>query len=126
LSDWVAEDPVARRFDVVIDCVGGDGAGESIAESWTFAKAGGVVISIAQPPDITKPSQGVEDGVKSVWFIVDPNGKQLETLGKLVVEGTITPVIDSVTSLRDWGSAWERVSSGHARGKVVLTVDDSA
>jgi NADPH:quinone reductase-like Zn-dependent oxidoreductase len=123
LSQWVAEDPDSRPFDIVIDCVGGEASSGSIEEAWTLCKAGGVVNCIAQPPGPKKPSHGVADGVRSFWFIVDPNGKQLEVLGKLVVEGRIKPVVDSVTPLENWDVAWNRVNSGHARGKVVLKID---
>ena len=123
LSQWVAENPDNRRFDVIIDCVGGEASTGSIKEAWTLCKAGGMVNCIAQPPGPNKPSHGVADGVRSFWFIVDPNGKQLEALGKLVVEGKIKPVVDSVTPLENWDIAWKRVNSGHARGKVVLKVD---
>jgi NADPH:quinone reductase-like Zn-dependent oxidoreductase len=118
LREWVAQDPSERRFDVVLDCVGG----KSIGEAWRVAKAGGVVSSIAKPPDLDKPSQGVEDGVRSFWFVVKPNSPQLDALGKLIVKRKIKPVIDSVWKLQAYEDAWSRVAGGHVRGKVVLTV----
>lgn len=107
-----------RMFDIVIDCVGGD----TLQKVWTFAKPGGVVTSIALPPDIMKPSQGVKEGVRSFWFIVEPNGTQLQILGDLVVNGTIKAKVDSVWELNDFQLAIQRVSNGHVSGKVVLKV----
>jgi len=118
LSEWVAENPPEREFDLVLDCVGG----KSIGEAWRVAKSGGVVNSIAKPPDLEKPTRAVEDGVRSFWFVVKPSGSQLDTLGKLIVEHKIRPVIDSVWNMQAYRDAWNRVVGGHVRGKVVLTV----
>jgi NADPH:quinone reductase-like Zn-dependent oxidoreductase len=118
LSEWVAVNPSKKKFDIVLDCVGG----KSIEEAWRVAKAGGVVNSIAKPPDLEKPTQGVEDDVRSFWFVVKPNGPQLDTIGKLIMERKIKPVVDSVWNLEDYRNAWKRVADGHVRGKVVLTI----
>lgn len=57
LEAWVAEDAAGRRFDVVVDCVGG----KTLEGVWKVAKSGGVVISVAQPADAAKPVQGVQE-----------------------------------------------------------------
>jgi NADPH:quinone reductase-like Zn-dependent oxidoreductase len=105
-------------FDIVFDCVGG----ETLQKMWTFAKSGGVVTSIALPPDIMKPAQGVKEGVRSFWFVVEPNATQLLILGKLVELKAISAQIDSAWEFNDFQKAIQRVSSGHVSGKVVLKV----
>ena len=117
IDTWLLESN-DRMFDIVIDCVGG----ETLQKVWTFAKPGGVVTSIALPPDIMKPTHGVKEGVTSFWFVVEPNGTQLQTIGKLVEQGTISAKIDSVWEFDDFEIAIQRVSKGHVSGKVVLKV----
>lgn len=107
-----------RMFDVVIDCVGG----EALKEAWLAVKEGGVLISIVAPLDNQKPLEGVKAGVKSLFFIVEPNGDELKQLGKLIVGKKLRPVVDSVWPLEEYHKAWERVIGGHVTGKVVLQV----
>jgi hypothetical protein len=52
---------------VVIDFVGG----KTLEMAWKVATSAGILTSIAQPPEIIKPSQGIEDAVRSFWFIVE-------------------------------------------------------
>jgi NADPH:quinone reductase-like Zn-dependent oxidoreductase len=106
----------ASLFDVVIDCYGGT----TLEKAWTLVKEDGFITSIALPPDLRKPGQGVSPNVRSVWFIVEPNKKQLDELGELILQGAIEPKVDSVWKLKDYQDAWEKVKRGHVSGKVVL------
>jgi len=118
LLDWVNEVRENRAFDIVLDCVGG----QALEDAWKTAKPGGRVISVAEPPDTKKPKEGVQEGVESRWFIVEPNGSQLEEITKFIEGGKGKGVVDSVYDLQDWEKAFERLESGHAKGKVVLKV----
>ncbi|KAF2666661.1 zinc-binding oxidoreductase [Microthyrium microscopicum] len=117
LSAFIQEDP-ARQFDIIIDCVGG----KTLEEAWTLVKENGFITSIALPPDLKKPSTGVNVGVKSKWFIVEPSGEQLGELGELIQHKTIKPQVDSIWSLEQYQQAWNRVKNGHVSGKVVIQV----
>ncbi|KAF2095620.1 NAD(P)-binding protein [Rhizodiscina lignyota] len=119
LSQWVQEDD-SRRFDIVIDCKGGD----TLAEAWTVVKPSGFLNSVAQPAETKKPATGVAEGVRTHWFIVDPDGGQLELVSNLIESGKCKAIVDSIWSLDDWREAFQRLDSGHARGKVVLKVSD--
>ena len=117
LSDWVGQDE-SRKFDVVIDCKGGD----TLTDAWKAVKPNGFLDSVAMPAETKKPSDGIADGVRSHWFIVEPNGQQLAHITDLIDSKKCKAVLDSVWKLDDWEKAFERVDSGHARGKVVLKV----
>jgi NADPH:quinone reductase-like Zn-dependent oxidoreductase len=118
LLDWVSEDLEARGFDVVFDCIGG----QTLTDSWKCARRGGKVISVAEPPDPKKPTDGVADAVEGVWFIVKANGPALAEVTSLIEEGKCKPVVDSVYTLEQFKEAFDRLEGGHAKGKVVLTV----
>ncbi|OCL12513.1 NAD(P)-binding protein [Glonium stellatum] len=115
LKEWVKADE-RRQFDVVLDCVGG----KTLEDAWTCAKDGGVVISVAQPPETKKPAEGVRKDVRSVWYIVEPNGQQLGEITNLIEDRSCKGVVDSAWEIEEWGKAFKRLNGGHARGKVVL------
>jgi NADPH:quinone reductase-like Zn-dependent oxidoreductase len=117
IVEWVGTNE-DKMFDIVVDCVGGS----TLSQVWTIVKPNGVVTSIALPPDIMKPEEGVNENVRSFWFIVEPNSKQLQTLGDLVATKVISPKVDSIWRFTNFESAMERVSKGHVTGKVVLNI----
>jgi NADPH:quinone reductase-like Zn-dependent oxidoreductase len=59
-------------------------------------------------------------------FITKLVQQDLEFLGTLLESGKITPVIDRRYSLRDLPEAVRYLEEGHARGKVVITVERSS
>ena len=115
LKEWVGAEE-GRRFDVVLDCAGG----KTLEDAWTCVKDGGVVISVAQPPETKKPTENVRKDVRSVWFIVEPSRQQLGEIMRLVENGKCKGVVDSVWEIENWEKALERLKGGHTRGKVVL------
>ncbi|KAI0724610.1 NAD(P)-binding protein [Cerioporus squamosus] len=67
-------------------------------------------------------------GVKRKWKLVSvqPNKKDWEAFIKLVEEGKVKPLVDSVFAFEDTLKAYERVQTGRATGKVVVKVDPNA
>ena len=57
------------------------------------------------------------------FFIAKMNRDDLTTLGEMIKAGTITPVIDRRYPLAETAAAIAYVEEGHARGKVVITVE---
>ena len=51
------------------------------------------------------------------------NQKDLEFIAKLVEEESLKPVIDKRYSLEQTAEAMRYISEGHARGKVVITLE---
>jgi NADPH:quinone reductase-like Zn-dependent oxidoreductase len=56
-------------------------------------------------------------------FVASTTGKDLVTLGELIEAGKVTPVIDRTYALRDAPEAFRYLDQGHARGKVVISVE---
>jgi NADPH:quinone reductase-like Zn-dependent oxidoreductase len=105
-------DDVLEPVDLVFDTVGG----ELLARSASLLRPGGRLVSIAEePPTGDHPS---------VYFVVEPNRRQLIELGRLVDEGALRPAIDSVFALAEARAAFDWSMSPGKRGKVVLHVVD--
>jgi NADPH:quinone reductase-like Zn-dependent oxidoreductase len=50
------------------------------------------------------------------------NAADLQTLKDLIEAGKVTPVIDTTYTLEQTANALRHVETGHARGKIVVTV----
>jgi NADPH:quinone reductase-like Zn-dependent oxidoreductase len=75
---------------------------------------------------MVKPA-GVEKGLsKSLFFILETSGANLAEIAELLEAGKVHPLVDSVWSLEEFEKAFERLDSGHARGKVVIKVRHDA
>ena len=81
-----------RDVDVVIDPVGGT----TTARSWPVLRSGGILVDIAEEAD---PAKGGRDDVRSVFFVVRPDGGQLRELASLVDKGQLRPVVSTVFEL---------------------------
>ncbi|KAJ5612665.1 hypothetical protein N7510_005859 [Penicillium lagena] len=114
LSEW-GQSPV-NKVDVVIDCIGG----QSLEDAWWSLRENGVIISINQPPEHRRPTGFAVSGVKDLFFIMEPSGADLAEITKLMDKGKCRPVVDSVWPLEQFKNAYERLESGHARGKVIF------
>ncbi|WP_435364639.1 NAD(P)-dependent alcohol dehydrogenase [Haloarchaeobius sp. DYHT-AS-18] len=55
-------------------------------------------------------------------FLATVNTGDLETLAELLADGTVTPTIDRTYPLAETPEAIRYLETGHARGKVVITV----
>jgi len=60
---------------------------------------------------------------KFVTFIARPSKDDLTILGELITTGKVTPVIDRRYSLREAPEAIRYLEAGHARGKIVITLE---
>ncbi|KAH7087893.1 alcohol dehydrogenase [Paraphoma chrysanthemicola] len=116
LVDWVNEDCEKRRFDTVLDCIGG----QTLTDAWRLVKTNGTVVSVAEPPNSKRPLAGVAEGVQGVWFIVEADHRQLDRITDLIERGKCRCKVDRVYALEEWKEAFDRLESGHARGKIVL------
>lgn len=108
---------VVHDVDLVFDTVGGD----TLARSWQVIKEGGVLVSVVSPPP---KEQAPRSGVRFSWFIVEPNSEDLRQIGVLLDAGQIRPIIAQVFPLAEARRAFEEGLKGHARGKIVLQVQN--
>ncbi|KAL8791363.1 MAG: hypothetical protein Q9195_005901 [Heterodermia aff. obscurata] len=109
-----SNEEAAGQFDVVLDCVGGlaqDGC-------WKNVREGGVLVSVATPLAEEKKSEYPQ--VQTVFFIVEPDAKQLGMLSELFESGKMKAFVDADFALDDGAAAFELLAKGHTRGKIVL------
>lgn len=116
---------------------------KTLEKSMKILKSGGKVVSISSPPDpafakevglswfmktaiffLSRKvrSQAKKLGVDYSFLYMQANGKQLSEIGKLIETGVIRPVVDKVFSFEQMNEAMSYVSSGRAKGKVVIKV----
>ena len=117
LKDWADQ---GGRADIVLDSLGG----KTLEECWYCVKEGGLLISIVKSTGETKPP-GFDRDVKDLFFIMRPDGKQLAEIAKLLDKSECRPILDSVWDLEDYEKAFQKLDEGHARGKIVIRVDQS-
>ena len=109
---------VVKDADVVFDTIGGD----TQERSWKVLKKGGVLVSIVQPPSEQKAKA---HHVRGIFMVEDAKrNEELSQIAKLVASGQIKVTVENVFPLYDARKAQELSQSGHARGKIVLSIAD--
>lgn len=103
------------KADVVIDAVGG----QTLADCWLAIKSGGILMSINEPPESKKPDDA-PSGVKDLFFVMTSDGWQLKEVASLIEQDLAKAVVDSVFDLENFQPAFDKVASGHSRGKVII------
>lgn len=108
------EDEVSD-YDLVFDMLGGD----TLERSFKVLKKGGTLVSIkGQDTD----GLAAKHGVRFEWFFMSPDGAMLAKLGDLISKGIVKPVIDSVYPMDQASDAYDRLATGRAVGKIVVSV----
>jgi NADPH:quinone reductase-like Zn-dependent oxidoreductase len=115
--------PIAEAVsdaDVVVDTVSEDDAGliESVA---TLQKGGMLVVIAGDLSDAVTDAAG-QQGKRAREMLVAPDRAGLEALAALADEGKLRVVIEESFPLERAAEAHERLGSGRAQGKVVLSV----
>ncbi len=101
--------------DVVFDTVGG----QTQEASWSVVKPGGLLVSIVIPP----PEERAKAlGVRAAFVFIQPSARILGELAQLVEGGRLRPVLGATFPLARAADAHRLSQTGHARGKIVLTV----
>jgi NADPH:quinone reductase-like Zn-dependent oxidoreductase len=106
---------VARNVDAVFDTIGGD----TLSRSWMLLKRGATLVSTVGLPCA---STAKTKGVRAAMVVTRANAAQLETIGRLIDDEIIKPVVSVVLPLAQARQAHELSQAGHARGKIVLQV----
>jgi len=119
--DYASEDVVeqAGRVDVVLDLVGDDDAGHSVAA----LRGGGIYIRVPSASDLDALRAQAGDGVRVTGILVEPDRAGLEALVDLVVSRQLRVHVEEVFPLAEASRAHELGETGRVRGKLVLTVD---
>jgi NADPH:quinone reductase-like Zn-dependent oxidoreductase len=130
---------ILKNYDLVLNSQDE----KTLEKSLRILKSGGKVISISGPPDTTFAkesgfswfmkiaifllsrkvrSQAKKLGVDYSFLFMQANGKQLLEIGKLIETSIIRPVVDKVFTFEQTNEAMSYVSSGRAKGKVIVKV----
>jgi NADPH:quinone reductase-like Zn-dependent oxidoreductase len=110
------EDQV-EPVDVVFDSVGGD----TLDRSWQLLKPGGRIVTIA-----SQGESATDQRVKDAFFIVEPNGKQLEQIAQLIDHGDLKTFINVSVPLSEASKAYRNESPGASGfGKTVIFISNS-
>ncbi len=118
-----------ERYDLILDNVGSQGffamadvmKPDGIIVVVGGSKKGPMLGPIKRVAWSKIAGRFIEPPVK--FFIASVNQADLELLAGLAREGKLKSVIDRRYPLEEAGAALEYLGEGHARGKVVVTVD---
>lgn len=115
--DYKAQDFAAAvsNVDVVLDLVGGD----TQTRSYAVLRTGGRLVSTAMPPDqATAEALGVTASI----IYAKPYANRLGELASAIFEQGTKVVIDRTLPIDDFHEGWARLTSGRARGKIVVSL----
>ncbi len=128
VSDYVEEHTAGNGFDVVFDSVGG----KNMLASFEATSLNGQVATTVSLLELDLSLAHFKGLSIHVVFMLIPmlhnvkreaHGKILSELSTIVDQGSLTAVVDEpMYTLEDIGNAHERLASGKATGKVVVTI----
>ena len=116
-----------RRYDLMLDCIGN----HSPSRCRRVLNPDGLCVIIGGPKELRRILALALKALvlswfgrqKFVMFIARGSSEDLRTLHDLMVAGKVTPVIDRGYRLSEAPEALRYLALGHARGKVVITLD---
>ena len=117
-----------QRYDLILDCVGNHSL---LAHRRALNPNGVCVVAGAKglwdflTHALAAPVLSRLVSQKFVTFIAKLNKKDLTIMRELMADGKVTPVIDRRYSLSEVPEAMRYLETRHARGKVVITLDDA-
>src|SRR5213080_2543298 len=117
-----------QRYDLILDCVGNHSL---LAQRRVLSPKGACVVAGAKglwdflTRALTAPVLSRFVNQKFVTFIAKLNKQDLTILRELMASGRVTPVIDRRYKLSEVPEAMRYLEERHARGKVVITLDDA-
>ncbi len=129
--DYTQEDftKPGQRYDLLFDCV----VNHSLSACRRCLNPRGVYIMVGAPnsrwmigllaPSIKALLLSPFVSQKFVAFTARSNKEDLTIMGELMATGKVTPVIDRRYRLSEVPEAIRYLKEGHARGKVVITLD---
>ncbi len=129
IIDYTREDftKSGQRYDLLFDCV----SNHSLSACRRVLRAKGIcVMAGGRGGTIRLLARWITGLVASpftsrkvVGFIATPSKEDLTLVRDLMRDGRVTPVIDKRYSLREVPEGMRYLEAGHARGKIVITVE---
>ncbi|MFJ4843907.1 NADP-dependent oxidoreductase [Streptomyces sp. NPDC088733] len=100
----------AGEVDVVFDVIGGD----VLARSTALVRAGGTVVTIAEPPTV-RPDDG-----RALFFVVEPDRARLADLAQRVLDGRLSVRVGAVRPLAEAAAAF--APDRRVKGRTIIRV----
>jgi NADPH:quinone reductase-like Zn-dependent oxidoreductase len=125
--DYTCEDFTqgSERYDVILDNV----ASHSLSATRRALTPDGVLLPSSGHAGMgwvmAAALQSVFVRQQGAIFVAATNTETLLALKELIEAGKVTPVIDRTYPLSDTAEAFAYLDEGHARGKVVISVEGS-
>jgi NADPH:quinone reductase-like Zn-dependent oxidoreductase len=120
-----------QRYDMFFDCIGQ----HSLSACRRVLNPNGTYVAAGGPSDrwmigpiahmIKSLAMSAFGSQKLVGLLAKANKEDLTILRELIQAGKVTPVIDRRYTLSEVPEAIRYLEEGHARGKVVITMDDN-
>jgi len=122
--DYTSEDPIeislddtgGSGVDAVFDTAGGDLVARSIPVTRLFGR---LASPISLQGDLT-PAYQRNQTIHGIYLTRER--ERLDDMARLIERGQMRPLVDQVLPLNEVARAYERLDSGHGRGKVALRV----
>lgn len=116
IIDYKKVDPThaVQDVDVVLNCVAG-----TFNQCLKLVKKTGIIIDISE---YRAEELAREQGLQAKFFIVSVNVAQLREITKLLEQGTLKTVVDSVFPMEKVRDAFEHGMKGHVHGKIVVSI----
>lgn len=132
---------ILNDFDGVFDTLGGD----NLQKSFKILKSGGTIASVSGIPtdknardlhlNIGKEAllraasyklrrRAKQFNVNYEFLFMHTSGDQLKEIAQLIEDGKIKPIIDKVFDFKDTQQALEYSTNGHAKGKIIIKMDN--
>jgi NADPH:quinone reductase-like Zn-dependent oxidoreductase len=119
----------SERYDLIVDNVGNHPA----SEYRRVLKANGSLVTVGGPSDNAwlGPLTGLLSDMivsrfvsqKMIFMLAQANKEDMDVLRDMMQTGKLTPVIDRRYKLEQTAEAIGYLEQGHARGKVIITVE---
>ncbi|MFC6323828.1 NADP-dependent oxidoreductase [Companilactobacillus baiquanensis] len=132
---------VLNDYDAVFDTIGG----ETLKKSFKIVKPGGQIVSVSGLPnadfatnyglsywkklllkfltrDLTKLEK--QNNIKYNFLFMKPSGSELSTITKMIENKKVRPIIDRTFEFKDINKALTYSRSGHAKGKIIISIND--
>lgn len=129
--DYTQEDFTRQpqRYDLILDCVGN----HSLSSFRRVLRPKGSLVIVGAPKELAIIlGRALGAALWSLFgrqrftlFIAKVKKADLSLLGDLMASGKVTPVIDRTYALHEAPEAIRYLEGGHARGKVLIRLDDA-
>jgi NADPH:quinone reductase-like Zn-dependent oxidoreductase len=104
-----------RGVDLLLDTVGG----ETLKNSYGVVRKGGLLLTIASPPDEALAQQ---HGITARFERNTVNGIKLQEISGLIDTGKLQVIVEKELPLAEARAAHELSETSRARGKIILNV----